>query len=439
MQQTIVLLDELGERWGEAHTYYNLRSPAEALKLLCINYPDFKKYLATSHQQGIGYTVVQAGEYLDLEDLTLPLGANDLIIAPVLTGSGDALKNPWVRIIIGVAIIGLIAATGGFGAGMAAGFAGGFGGTATAAGAFGGMLGQALGYLAIGLIMGGISQLISPVPEPKKLKRYKSGDSIATDDPQSSIRGSDGRPSYAYGGASNNIGVGATVPVAYGKVLVGSHLASARIEVADESDPLSTYIQQPGPQTVRIGGDRVTSELTRLDGLLTKKFRTYGFKIADQGYVVNDTIDLEEGKRDTLGVVRGEEPSDNQYDVRKFQILLELPNGLFKFVSGPGTTKVDGFVTYRVEVFADESSDDGDEKGMLVGSIQASIQGLLLKTQVYRWKHQFTFQKLQSIDDYKVKLTVIDFSAEENRGRSGLDYKHEMQVLAMGYKLDTHQ
>jgi hypothetical protein len=137
--------------------------------------------------------------------------------------------------------------------------------------------------------------------------------------------------------------------------------------------------------------------------------------------------------------VQGEEPADGDFDVRKFQILLELPNGLFKFVSGPGTTKVDGFVTYRIEVFADEDSDDGDEKGMLVGSVQASIQGLLLKTQVYRWKHQFTFQKLQGVDDYKVKLTVIDFSAEESRSRSGLDYRHEMQVLAMGYQINTHQ
>jgi len=434
MQQTVVLLDELGERWGKTHTYHNLRSPAEAIKLLCINYPDFKKYLATSHEQGVGYTVVQADQYLDLEDLTLPLGAKDLIITPVLTGSGKSLQNPFVRILIGIAIIGLIAVTGGLAAPAGTGFlAGGFGG------AMGGFLGQAMGYLAFGLIAGGVMQLISPVPEPKKLKRYKSGDSLSTEGPQSTVRGSDGRQSYAYSGASNNIGVGATVPVAYGKVLVGSHLASARIEVADESDPLTAYVQEPGRHTVRIGGDKVTSDLTRLDGLKTKKYRTYTFNAPLEGYVVNDTIDLEEGKRDTLGVVQGEEPKDGDFDVRKFQILLELPNGLFKFVSGPNTTKVPGYVTYRVEVFADENSDDGDEKGMLVGSIQASIQALLLKTQDFRWKHEFAFQKLNDVDDYKVKLTVIDFSAEESKSRSGLDYRHEMKVNAMGYQINTHQ
>ena len=61
MQHKILLLDELGERWGESHTFYNLRTPADAIRLLCKNYPDFGKYLATSHEQGIAYQVTQVG------------------------------------------------------------------------------------------------------------------------------------------------------------------------------------------------------------------------------------------------------------------------------------------------------------------------------------------------------------------------------------------
>ena len=64
MQHKILLLDELGERWGKTHVYHNLRSPIEALKLLYINHPDLKKYFATAHEDGIGFTVVQAGEFL---------------------------------------------------------------------------------------------------------------------------------------------------------------------------------------------------------------------------------------------------------------------------------------------------------------------------------------------------------------------------------------
>ena len=106
MQHKILLLDELGERWGKTHVYHNLKSPSEALKLLYINYPDLKKYFVTAHEDGISFTVVQAGEYLGYEDLNLPLGQNDLIIAPVISGSSGVVKT-----LVGV---GLVLATGGF-------------------------------------------------------------------------------------------------------------------------------------------------------------------------------------------------------------------------------------------------------------------------------------------------------------------------------------
>ncbi len=92
MQHKILLLDELGKRWGESHTFYNLRTPADAIRLLCINYPDFGKYLATSHEQGIAYQVTQVGHELKSNELTLPLGQHDLVIAPVIIGSEGAVK-----------------------------------------------------------------------------------------------------------------------------------------------------------------------------------------------------------------------------------------------------------------------------------------------------------------------------------------------------------
>ena len=88
MQHKILLLDELGDRWGKTHIYHDLRCPSEALKLLYINHPDLCKYFATAHEDGIGFTVVQAGEFLDYDELALPLGQNDLVITPVISGSG---------------------------------------------------------------------------------------------------------------------------------------------------------------------------------------------------------------------------------------------------------------------------------------------------------------------------------------------------------------
>ena len=75
MQQTIRLLNDLGERYGSEHEYFDLRSPAEAIKLLCINYPEFAKELAEAHTHGIAYTLVQADGLLGYDDLHLPLGS----------------------------------------------------------------------------------------------------------------------------------------------------------------------------------------------------------------------------------------------------------------------------------------------------------------------------------------------------------------------------
>ena len=101
MQQTVRLLDDLGARYGSEHVYFNLRSPAEAIKLLCINHPALQKELTEAHQHGVGYTLVQAGTFLGYEDLKLPLGKNDLVLAPVIAGSGGSTG----QILAGVGLI----------------------------------------------------------------------------------------------------------------------------------------------------------------------------------------------------------------------------------------------------------------------------------------------------------------------------------------------
>ena len=93
MQQVVRLLGDLGERYGAEHVYQNLRTPADAIKLLCINYPAFKAELMAAHESGIGYRVLQAGVDLGLDDLHLPIGQNDLIVTPVLVGQDGAGQN----------------------------------------------------------------------------------------------------------------------------------------------------------------------------------------------------------------------------------------------------------------------------------------------------------------------------------------------------------
>ena len=100
MQQVVRLLGDLGERYGAEHTYFNLRTPADAIKLLCINSPAFQEELMHAHEHGVGYRLIQAGTDLDLKDLQLPFGSNDLILTPVIGGSGGVGK-----VIAGVALI----------------------------------------------------------------------------------------------------------------------------------------------------------------------------------------------------------------------------------------------------------------------------------------------------------------------------------------------
>ena len=57
--------------------------------------------LVEAHKKGIGYRLIQAGVDLSYEDLRLPLGRNDLILTPVIGGSGGSST----KILIGVGLV----------------------------------------------------------------------------------------------------------------------------------------------------------------------------------------------------------------------------------------------------------------------------------------------------------------------------------------------
>jgi predicted phage tail protein len=419
MEQTVRLLGDLGERYGEKHVYYDLRTPADAIKLLCINKPAFQEELIHAHENGVGYRLIQAGTDLDYADLQLPLGSNDLILTPVITGSGGGTG----RILAGVGLIAaaivLGPAVGGF-MGLGAGLAGTGGVMATsvlgasAAGIIGGMAATTIGAIGASLVLSGVSQLLSPQPTIPNMGGIGggsirgSGESGATDGPQSVTRGADGRQSYSYTGAANTVGVGATIPVVYGKALVGSQLLSARIVVEDESDKLKKFIRDPGPDTVLVGGEELQG-LTYASGFRFRKWTPsivkFTIQSSDGVGTANRrrTLSLDEGNTVTLAEV------DYKDDVRRknYMIWFNLPNGLFDFVSGPGTTRVDGFITFQVDLAISKDGDDPD-----VGSFQVTIQGLLLPGQTYRWMQYIQYPELDddlSPDNVKTKVSIIDF------------------------------
>lgn len=395
MQQVVRLLGDLGERYGTEHTYYDLRTPADAIKLLCINKPKLQEELVHAHEHGVGYRLIQAGTDLGYDDLQLPLGSNDLILTPVIAGSFD---DSTTAVLAGVGLVAFSILTAGAGLGflgLGAGLTGGFFALGSAASV-------ALGAIGTSLILGGVAQMLSPQPVVSSLSGGRlrgSGESGSTDGPQSVVRGSDGRQSYMFTGAANTVGVGATIPVVYGEVIAGSHLLSAKIEVADDSDPLKTAIKEPGPDTVTIGGETI-SGLTYASGF---RFRRWtDSEIIPLGGR-NVTISLSEGNKEQLANVshRDDDRRNN------YMIFFELTDGLFDFVSGPGTTLVDGFITFEVSLKVQISGPDPE-----IARFRVTVQGLLKKGQSYRWMQYIQYPDIDDAGDIYTSITIIDFRCD---------------------------
>ena len=338
-------------------------------------------------------------------------------MVPVITGSGGGGVG---QVLAGVGLVAFAVLTAGAGAGFLGLGAGLTAGTFT----LGAAASTAIGAIGTSLVLGGVAQMLSPQPTVPTVggfngpSRMSSADATSTDGPQSVVRGSDGRQSYLFTGAANTVGVGATIPVVYGEVITGSHLLSARVEVADESDPLKTSIKQPGQQTVRLGGEELTHQFTTVSGVeatrTNKSFYT-NTSPAHRTKVVNRDLALTNGSNVSLGSI-GEFGAYRQ----QCDVVFDLPNGLFDFVSGPGTTRVDGYISYRIELVVSVA----DPPDFVGGSSQATIQGLLLPGQGYRWVHRLEHSQVSNIDDVYFNVEILD-----SRAAPGT----ELRVHAFGF------
>ena len=392
MIQTVRLLGELGQRYGVEHRYTNLRTPAEAIKLLCVNHPELQRELITAHEHGIGYRVIQADTDLDYPDLRLPIGQHDLIVTPVIAGSGGGTGTILAGVALVAAAIVLGPAVGGFiGLGVT--------------GVIGGAAATAIGAIGASLVLGGVSQLLSPQPTIGNLgsNRLGSGDSLSTDGPQSVTRGTDGRQSYAYTGAANTVGVGATIPVAYGEVLIGSQLLSANVDVTDESDPLRNVIKTPGPETILFGGEKIGFSKTEASGIRCRRWEYDQVKFSD-GNPSQKFLTLQQGNVVKLDEVDGEDDDRSE----NYQIFFELQDGLFDRVSGEDSSFVDGFITYEIEVTTKVSGPDP-----VTATLRATVQGLLLRGQKYRWMNYIKYAPIEDNRGIDTRVKIIDFRANE--------------------------
>jgi predicted phage tail protein len=434
-------MGELGERFGAKHTYYNLRNAADAIKLLCINMPEFKDYLLESEENGIGYQVLQGGVDFDYEDLLLPFGERELVIVPVLSGSGEGAG----KVLAG---IGLVAAAiifgplaGGF-LGIGAGVGGGVG-----FGLLGGTAASIIGGIGVSLALGGVAQMLAPQPQIPSLGGFgtmtygagsRMGSRNRTNGPENVTSGIDGQQSYAYTGAANSVGVGATVPLAYGKVLIGSHLLKSKFQIADESDPVLTSLRAPSIDTIRLGNEILTNEFSDKSGVIARRvyqtaFNTQAYFNPVSAYGVTNSTQLirtdvqNERRYASLQVAGGYLASVEQYS--DFNVALSLENGLYDQAGGTGTTYVDGYISYEIKVYRGTVLDDG----FLVAADSATIQGLIFEGQFFGWMHRLELGDIEIESIVSVQVEVISAETVAN-GSTGSNPIY-LRLNSVGYQL----
>lgn len=442
--QRVCLMGELGERFGAEHTYYNLRNGADAIKLLCINMPEFKDYLLASEENGIGYQVIQGGVDFDYEDLALPFGERELVIVPVVSGSGGGVGKVLAGIGLVAAAIILGPLAGGF-LGIGAGVGGGVG-----FGLLGGAAASIIGGIGLSLALGGVAQMLAPQPQIPTLGGFggfggntysgssRMGSRNRTNGPESVTSGIDGQQSYAYTGAANSVGVGATVPLAYGKVLIGSHLLKSKFQIADESDPVLSSLRAPGTQTVRLGNEVLTDDFSDKSGVIARRvyktsFNTQAYfsEVGSYGVTNNPQLirtDTQEQRRAaSLQVSGGYLASTNQYS--NFNVALSIENGLYDFAGGAGSTIVDGYITYEIKVYRGLEIADG----LLVAVDSATIQGLLFEGQFFGWMHRLELGDIQTESVVTVQVEVINAETVPN-GATGSNPIY-LRLNSIGYLL----
>lgn len=212
MLREIKLYGQLAKFVGHRKLEAAVSNAAEAVRFLLANFPGLDQHMAERH-----YKVLTGDYALTMEELHNPSGQQAIKIVPVVGGAGGG--DPVSNIFIG---FGLIAASFFFpGAGLfgATSF---FGATATT-GALA-TIGTAVSYIGASLVLGGVAQMLSPVPTTAAINSI--GGTGGTADP---------RESYSFSGVQNVSRQGVPVPIIFGEVICGSVTVSAGIDVAQVS------------------------------------------------------------------------------------------------------------------------------------------------------------------------------------------------------------
>jgi predicted phage tail protein len=204
--KVVKVYGELKKRLGQSRFELDVATPAEAIRALCANFPGLQKWIIDSEQDGVAYKVKVGKEQIgedNLETLHYPWSEREVFsLTPVLAGAGGK-DGTWTKVLVG----GLLIAGAIFFPGVAVA-----GGVFTASGAGGWAAAAAIaGNIGISTTLMGIGELLSPTPPvPEEAETLEN---------------------YAFSGVANVARVGTPVPIAYGRLFVGSSVISSGLDV----------------------------------------------------------------------------------------------------------------------------------------------------------------------------------------------------------------
>lgn len=170
----------------------SVRSPAEAIKALCIQIPGFERFISNAKSQGIEFAVFRGSKAVQENELSFS-GSDEIRIAPVVTGSkrGGSFQTIVGSVLIAVAFV--LSFT-----------------PFAAASPF-------LYQVGAAMVISGVIQMLSP--QAKGLKTSAAPENT---------------PGYAFGSAKNTTASGNPVPLCIGKRRWGGAIISAEIYAEDQ-------------------------------------------------------------------------------------------------------------------------------------------------------------------------------------------------------------
>lgn len=197
--RTVRLYGRLGAEFGRVHRLA-VNSTAEAVRALCVLVPGFEAAMAASASGGVSYACFIGRRNIPEDELSHPVGDDDIRIAPMPAG---AKRGGLFQVVLGAALIGLAVWNP---MGWAALGAKGAIGTTT------------LFSMGVSLSLGGVVQMLSPQQRALSTR----------DRPENGA-------SYNFNGPVNTTAQGNPVPILYGRMIVGSATISAGIFSEDQA------------------------------------------------------------------------------------------------------------------------------------------------------------------------------------------------------------